>query len=394
MVGRDPDRAVRVLYVGEEGDRAVAALEGSDGRFSVAVADGVASGIDRATDERFDCVVSRETLPDGTGVDLLRRVARDRPGVATVLVTADEECEGDTRDPATSGLPARVEAAVEVRAEQEGILDRMTDAFFALDAEWRFTYLNERGRQVVCDAAGVEATVDELLGENLWDLVPEAVGTAFDEEYRRAMETGESVAFEERYAPLGTWFEVRAYPSPTGLSVYFRDVTERKEREREREERERVLTRVHRTIADKDTSLDAKVEQLLAIGREVLGTEYGALSRVEDDDYVFEVVDDPTGETGAGTVVPLEATNCERTVVTEETLVLSDVGTEAPDLTERAGYTEWGIECYVGTPVVVEGEVYGTFCFYDRTPRAEPFDDWEVTIVELMGNWISYEKER
>ena len=57
-------------------------------------------------------------------------------------------------------------------------------------------------------------------------------------------------------------------------------------------------------------------------------------------------------------------------------------------------FTEEGIERYVGTPVVVQEDVYGTFCFYDREPRSEPFSTWQVTLVELMGNWVSYERER
>jgi len=397
-------------------------------------------------------------------------------------------------------------------------LDRMTDAFFAVDEDWRFTYLNERGREVICEAAGRDATVAELEGADIWEEIPAAVDTVFYERYHEAMATQEPVDFEAYYDPLATWFAVRAYPDDSGLSVYFRDVTERKEREheleqyrtltraasdvivtideesvvrsvnpaveatfgyapdelvgepvttlmfdengerheagverylatgegtldwdyveltgrhadgsavpvgvsfsetvvdgeryftgivrditdrkereRERERREAVLAEIYQVTADKSASLSEKVDTLLAIGREVLGAEYGALSRVEGDDYVFEVVHDPDGEVEAGDVVPLSATNCERAIATERTLVLSDVAAEAPDLAERAGNVEWGISCYLGTPVVVDGEVYGTFCFYDREARAEPFTDWEVTLVELMGNWVSYEHER
>ncbi|MFB6157175.1 MAG: ATP-binding protein [Haloferacaceae archaeon] len=399
MADSAPDGTVRLLYVGDGDGRAATALEAADDRFRVATASGAREGLERAAAERFDCVVSAVELSDGRGTDLLEQVADRRPGVATVLVdgedgdAAAEAVRAGVTDYVRAGdddrLAARVEAAVETQRERAEILDRMTDAFIALDDEWRFTYLNERGRRVICRAADVEATADELLGESIWELIPDAVDTTFHEQYHRAMETGESVTFEEEYEPLGVWFEVRAYPSATGLSVYLRDVTERKERERER-----VLTRIHRVLADKGASLDAKVQDLLAIGREVLGTEYGALSRVKGDDYVFEVVDDPTGSVQPGDVVPLEATSCERAIATEETLVLADVAADAPELADRAGYTEWGIECYVGTPVTVDGEVYGTFCFYDRQPRTEPFDDWEVTVVELMGDWISYEQER
>jgi light-regulated signal transduction histidine kinase (bacteriophytochrome) len=95
-----------------------------------------------------------------------------------------------------------------------------------------------------------------------------------------------------------------------------------------------------------------------------------------------------------GDVVDLSATNCERVVVTEETLVLVNVAEDAPELTDKAGNAEWGISCYLGTPVIVDDEVSGTFCFYDAEPRTEPFFDWEVTLVDLMGRWVGVALER
>jgi diguanylate cyclase (GGDEF)-like protein/PAS domain S-box-containing protein len=103
------------------------------------------------------------------------------------------------------------------------ILESITDAFFALDGQWRFTYVNQRAEIVL------EASREELLGNNVWQLFPGAVGTPIEREYRRAMAEGVSVALEEYYEPLGRWFDISAYPSSEGLAVYFRDVTERHE---------------------------------------------------------------------------------------------------------------------------------------------------------------------
>ncbi|MEM4781494.1 MAG: PAS domain S-box protein, partial [Halalkalicoccus sp.] len=104
----------------------------------------------------------------------------------------------------------------------EDTLSRIGDAFFAVDTDWRFTYVNEKAETLL------ERSAEELLGENVWEEFPEAMTERFYEEYHRAMETGEVVTFEEYFEPLSTWFDVRAYPSADGLSVYFQDVTERK----------------------------------------------------------------------------------------------------------------------------------------------------------------------
>ncbi|GAA0195694.1 sensor histidine kinase [Halobaculum roseum] len=273
------------------------------------------------------------------------------------------------------------------------LLDRMTDGFHAYDDEWNTTYLNERARRIVSEAAGVDLSTEEIVGRNVWEVVPEAVGTEIYDRYHEAMESQEPTEFEEYYEPLDTWFEIRAYPSESGLSVFFRDVTEQRVRREDLRARGEVLRGVTATIADADLSFEDRVSRLLRIGAEMLGTEYGTLSRIRDDRYVFEVVHAPDDSVVAGDEVDLSTTNCERVVVTEESLALSDVG-EEPDLAERAGYTDWGISCYLGVPVRVNGSVYGTFCFYDRDAREEPFREWEVTTVELMAEWVSAALER
>lgn len=116
------------------------------------------------------------------------------------------------------------------------VLDRITDAFFALDTGWRFTYLNERAEELLDRRAG------ELVGANVWEEFSDVVGTTFEEECRQAAATGQPVSFEGHYAPLDSWFHVRAYPSETGLSVYVRDETERVRRTNE--------LRQFRTLAD------------------------------------------------------------------------------------------------------------------------------------------------
>ena len=275
----------------------------------------------------------------------------------------------------------------------ERLLDRMTDGVFGLDTDWQFTYLNETARAVICNAAAETLTTDELVGRNIWDLLPEARDTTFEEQYREALRTGEQTAFDDYYDPLDVWFEVRVYPSETGLTVCFRDVTERRRRRERLENREAVLREMYDTIADRDASFEERVDDLLRIGQRALGTSHGTLSRVQDEEYVFEVVRSPSDVT-AGDTVDLSATSCERVVLTEETLVLANMAEEAPDLAKRAGNRKWGITCYLGTPVFVDDEVYGTFCFYDDDRRIEPFSDWEITLVDLMGRWVSVALER
>ena len=117
-----------------------------------------------------------------------------------------------------------------------GIFESITDAFFALDKEWRFTYLNSEAEKLL------NRGKEELLGNNIWEELPESVGSTFYLEYRRALAKGVMVEFEEYYPPLETWVAVRAYPSKSGLSVYFRDINERKQAEEALRLRDRAIS--------------------------------------------------------------------------------------------------------------------------------------------------------
>lgn len=166
-----------------------------------------------------------------------------------------------------------------------------------------------------------------------------------------------------------------------------RDVTDRGNRES-------VLREMYNIISDRDRPFENQVRALLELGKEELDVAYGTLSHILDEDYIFEVVDADDDIIQVGDVVPVSATNCEIAASQQETLVLGDVARDAPEETGRAGYTDWGIACYLGAPVFVDDDIYGTFCFYDTTPREGQFSDWEVTLVDLMSRWVTYELNR
>jgi PAS domain S-box-containing protein len=108
----------------------------------------------------------------------------------------------------------------------QNVLDGITDGLAILDRDWRYTYFNQQG------AAMLGLRSEDLVGRRLGDVVPQVSGSVFEQQYRRAVETGVPVHFEDYFpAPLNLWIECHCYPTKDGLSVYFRDVTERKRAE-------------------------------------------------------------------------------------------------------------------------------------------------------------------
>jgi PAS domain S-box-containing protein len=151
---------------------------------------------------------------------------------------SDRKGSADTRE--VNGhrlLVESIEGYVDRKVDDETVREaygRVTDGFFSVDRDWRFTYVNERAMRMLNTDEGV-------IGERLWDAFPGAEGTVFYEKAHEAVESQCPVSFDGYYEPLESWFHVNAYPSEDGLSVYFRDVTEEMKSERELERHSRIV---------------------------------------------------------------------------------------------------------------------------------------------------------
>ncbi|MBD1995661.1 PAS domain-containing protein [Leptolyngbya sp. FACHB-541] len=117
------------------------------------------------------------------------------------------------------------QAEAKLRASDQQVVDLlegMTDGFFALDRQGRFTFVNRKAEQIL------QRSSEGLLGKVIWQVLPEMANSTFKREYTKAVDQQTSVSFEEFSHPLGRWIEVRAFPSFGGISVFIHDITVRK----------------------------------------------------------------------------------------------------------------------------------------------------------------------
>ncbi len=228
----------------------------------------VAAAVDRA-------------VRSGGGYDLEYRVPV--PG-ATRWVAARGRVVDDGSGSRLVGVAYDITGRVDARSRAAQVLDEVPMAFFSLDRAWRFTYVNAEAERVLV------RTADELVGELVWDAFPAAPGTVFESSYRHAMEHDEPVAFEAYYPePLDRWYEVRAWPRPDGLAVYFLDFTRRR---RAQEVAEAAVARSE-LRARVSSALSADLEPERAVG------ELARLLTPGMADWcVVTVVDDEPGSGG------------------------------------------------------------------------------------------------
>jgi PAS domain S-box-containing protein len=118
------------------------------------------------------------------------------------------------------------------------VLENMTDGFFVVDKAWTITYATEK------IAAMLGINKRDYIGKNLWHCFPGAIGTKFYIEYHRAFAEGSFVSFEEYLPGFKLWFEVNAYPNGDFLSIYIKDITQRKTDEKRLEFIARATTEV------------------------------------------------------------------------------------------------------------------------------------------------------
>jgi PAS domain S-box-containing protein len=290
-----------------------------------------------------------------------------------------------------AGRDAREQAEQKALIERSTLLESITDAFYALDQQWRFTYVNQRA----LDFYGKKRA--DLLGKCFWDVFPMARGSALDEQYERALLEQCSVSFETLSPLRGRWVEVRAYPTPQGLAVNFRDIDERKQieaelkralaelhgREEQLKEHQRQLAsevdsmrRLHELVNrllgcdDLQTALEEVLDAAIGILEADMGNiqlrhpESGELRIVAHqgfrEDFLAHsrsVGSDP------GTVCARAAQQGQRTMV-------EDVQTDLDFAPHRAIAASAGFRAVLSTPVTSRtGELLGVLSAHFRHPH-------------------------
>ncbi len=208
-----------------------------------AVADGMAA-LAAIEQQVPDLVLTDIMMPQLDGLGLLQKLRANSTTkeIPIILLSARAGSESLVEGLSTGAddylikpfsareLLARIEASLklarmrqEVARSEQIIMERITDAFVAFDRDLRFTYANPAAVQLM------RKTLDEVLGKTVWEVFADFIGTPIEQAYRRAMTEQIAVEFDLYYPAYNIWVEGRLYPSPTGLSGFYRDITERKQ---------------------------------------------------------------------------------------------------------------------------------------------------------------------
>lgn len=291
------------------------------------------------------------------------------------------------------------EAAKQLKQSEEKyrhMMERVTDGFVALDKNWYYTYVNKQAGEIL------RRNPAELIGKNIWEEFPEGQDKPFYKGYRKAFDEQRYVHFEEYYPPFDFWLENHIYPSPDGISIYFRDVTEKKKAE------EKIIKANHLyffisqinqmivRITDEATLFEEVCRIAVELGKfkmawiglvdEKTGTVIPVRHAGEESGYLLKIKTISIDENMPGGNGPTG-----RALRTGTYIVCNDIENES-------GLAPWKDEALsrnyrssICLPIKKFGKVVGAFNVYSSEKNF--FDSAEIALLEEATNDLSFAME-
>lgn len=273
-----------------------------------------------------------------------------------------------------------------------GILERITDAFIALDKNDCFTYVNRKAGEIF------QRKPEALTGRHIWTEFADSIGQPFQLAYEKARKNQEYVYLEEYYAPRDRWFENHIYPSPEGITVFFRDITDRRKTEEKLNKSNRlynfisqvnqliVRTKVEETLFSDVCGIAIHNGKFRLAWIGLLNKESGIVEPVVFDGleqgYLKEIrkINIGLSKSGKGPT----GTAIRR----GETVVCNDMATDPRMEPWRKEALARGFRSSIAVPIRRSGEVIGAFSLYAEETGF--FDAAEIALLEEATGDISF----
>jgi PAS domain S-box-containing protein len=243
----------------------------------------------------------------------------------------------------------------------QSVLDSISDAFFSLDEDWVFSYVNRQTELTL----GAKAS--DLLGRTLWEVYPGTVGSEFDWMYRKAAEERVAVTFTSYYPDHRVWYEVNVYPADGGLLVYFRNVTAREEQEI----RNHALVTLTDALHDLTTpeAIIFKASEILGETLGVSRVGYGSIDPVAETLTVIRDWNAPGVQTLAGVLRLREFGSFIDDMKAGKLIAINDVEKDYRTAAAAAALQQRSAGAFVNVPVVEGGRLVAVIFVNHAGPR-------------------------
>lgn len=302
--------------------------------------------------------------------------------------------ETKTRNGGTAGIRADITEMKVAKAQAETayrdlslIADIISCSITEVDLDGRCVFINKKG----CE--WFNGTLEELVGTRLRDRLPwrerEQVRRCFQKSYA-GQRASEEICF---HFPDGITRECQFESNPRfdeagnicGLVVMIGDITDKKKTER-------TLAELYAITSTNELSHEDKIAEILRLGCEHMELPFGIISHVIDDHYSVSHAHSPGCELEPGMTFPLSETYCTLTLQADGPLATSNASKS--EFAKHPCFKVFGLETYIGAPLLVDGEVFGTINFTAPEIRKRPFTAADIQITRQFADWVGHEIAR
>ncbi len=292
-----------------------------------------------------------------------------------------------------STLQVEVEVQTSKRLQ---IFERITDAFVALDRNFCYTYVNKKAGEIL------NKDPKKIIGRDIWSLFPESKGSSFEAAYKRAMKDQKHAYLQEYFPLQDLWLETNIYPSPEGLSVFFRDITGRKNAEQKTERTTRLynfISHLNKLIiyAKEEKGLFKEICDIsIAVGE----FEMSWIGLLSDDRQTLIPVAHAGDKNGylqhISVTGALDAKNGKGTAATavreNQSVVSNDIEKDPIMAPWKSFAAKSGFRSVISIPFTRNGKITGVFLLY--TAQKNFFGSDEVFLLEEVAKNISHLLDR
>jgi len=264
------------------------------------------------------------------------------------------------------------------------IIEQLPTMVAYVDVERRFRFVN------TAYASFLGLTADEVLGKPVADVLSDEscqrVKPNHDHVFARGekMEFSEAITFRNGHR---CFLDIRYLPEfddenkVVGLYALIEDVTDYYASVD-------VMRTIHEVVHKRGRRIDpASINELLKVGVDYLGVDIGTASSIKNDIYTIKWAQAAKMDFPAGTQLPLETTYCSVVLNANDLIYTHDASTDSR-FKKHASYLTYGLETYIGTPLIINDQVWGILGFARKSKRADPFSELEIEMVRMMGTAV------
>jgi len=297
----------------------------------------------------------------------------------------------------TIELEHAIKQQLESEIKQRTILESVVDALITFDEHGIIESANPATETMF------GYSVDEMVGNNVAMLIPEPGQSEHREKLSKRLEAGGLYSVGSDRELTGRRRDHSIFPAELSVSEMsigaekkftglIKDISDRKNVERDLMRESKALTRLNEVAADPTTSFEGKVQQLLELGLETFGLSLGIVSQIKDNNYTIEHIKGPEEAPAPGTTFKFDETYCAQTYAANGAKAYENAGRS--EISGHPCYRNFKLESYIGAPIVVDGQRYGTLNFSSPEVRERPFSANELSLIQLLAQWVGNEMSR